>query len=130
MTNLMNAVDSSFILSVLLERAGSMIIITLALIAAVLCVTNLFIYVKKVNIVITVEVSLLSIICIVISLLMKNYVLGMIIFILMATQVLSVISAFINNNTYNYEEEKKEGWMAFFFHKINFSKHSELCIML
>ena len=109
MTNLMNAVDSSFILSVLLERAGSMIIITLALIAAVLCVTNLFIYVKKVNIVITAEICLLSIICIVISLLMKNYVLGMIIFILMATQVLSVISAFINNNTYNYEEEKKEG---------------------
>lgn len=108
MAILMSSLESSFILNVFLDRAGTMIIIVLAVISIILSILNLFIYSRKVNLVISGEVVALSIFCVILSILIGKVGITVFSFILIIFQIIFACVTILKGDNFEIEENEEE----------------------
>ena len=110
MTILTGAHEGSVILNVLREQVSSMVIITLTVISVILSIVNLFIRLRKVNFAISVEVVILSILCIFLSVLIRKTIFTIFTSIVMILQMIYVDYTLVRGKKVGIiEKEEEEG---------------------
>ena len=102
MTVLMSAFESSLMFQVLLDKVGLAIAFSLIVIMTLLSIANNYIYIKKVNLVISAENIFLSILCILCTVLIQKYLIA-----ICVTGFMMYQFSFILNSL--EKKEKKEG---------------------